>query len=155
MKSQVKPIPDQYRGATPYLCIKDAANGLDFYKRAFGAVETMRMAQPDGRIGHAEIRIGEAPIMLADEFPEIGFRSPRTLGGTPVNILVYVNDVDAFVRRAEQAGAKVTRAPADQFYGDRMASIEDPFDHSWSFATHVEDVPAEKMEKRAASTHAK
>ena len=113
------------------------------------------MAQPDGRIGHAEIRIGEAPIMLADEFPEIGFRSPRTLGGTPVNILVYVNDVDPFVRRAEQAGAKVTRAPADQFYGDRMASIEDPFDHSWSFATHVEDVPAEKMEKRAASTHAK
>lgn|SRR5690606_36019150 len=155
MKSQVKPIPDEYRGATPYLCIRDAASGLDFYKRAFGAVETLRMDHPDGRIGHAEIRIGEAPIMLADEFPEMGFHSPQTLGGTPVNILVYVRDVDALVARAEQAGAKVTRPPADQFYGDRMATLEDPFGHSWSFATHIEDVPAEELRKRAASAHAR
>jgi PhnB protein len=151
MKANVKPIPDEYRGATPYLCVKDAARALDFYKEAFGAREAMRMAQPDGRIGHAEIRIGEAAIMLADEFPEMDFRSPRSLGGSPVNILVYVDDVDALVNRAQRAGAKVTRPVADQFYGDRLGVLEDPFGHSWSFATHVEDVSPEEMRKRAAA----
>jgi PhnB protein len=146
----VQAIPDDYRGATPYLCVKGAAKALAFYAQAFGARETMRIAQPDGRIGHAEIRIGDAPVMLADEFPEMEFRSPQTLGGTPVNIVVYVENVDEFVRRAQAAGATVKRPAADQFYGDRMAVLLDPFGHSWSFATHVEDVSADEMQRRAA-----
>ena len=144
-----QPIPKDYRGATPYLCVKDAARALEFYKQAFGAKETMRMPQGD-KIGHAEIRIGDAPVMLADEFPEMGFRSPQALGGTPVNILVYVEDVDRFVERAVKAGAKVTRAVADQFYGDRLGVLDDPFGHSWSFATHVEDVSPQEMQRRMA-----
>ena len=150
MTSGVKPIPDEYRGATPYLCVNDGARALEFYQKAFGATEVMRIAGPDGKLGHAEIRIGEAPIMLADEHPEMDFRSPHSIGGTPVNILVYVEDVDALVKQAEAAGAQVVRPPADQFYGDRMATLNDPFGHSWSFATHIEDVSAEEMEKRAA-----
>jgi len=147
------PIPADYRGVTPYLCIKDAARALEFYQRAFGARETMRMAQPDGRIGHAEIRIGDAVVMLADEFPEMGFRSPQTLGGSPVNLLVYVQDVDAFVKQAEAAGATVQRPPSDQFYGDRMAVLTDPFGHGWSIATHIEDVPEDEMQRRAQQKH--
>ena len=142
------PIPADYRGATPYICVHDGKHALEFYQRAFGARETMRMAQPDGRIGHAEFRIGDAVIMLADEFPEMGFRSPKTLGGSPVNLLLYVADVDAFVKQAEAAGATVKRPPADQFYGDRMATLKDPYGHVWSIATHVEDVSAEEMERR-------
>ncbi len=142
------PIPADYRGATPYICVHDGKRALEFYQRAFGARETMRMAQPDGRIGHAEFRIGDAVIMLADEFPEMGFRSPKTLGGSPVNLLLYVADVDAFVKQAEAAGATVQRPPADQFYGDRMATLKDPYGHVWSIATHVEDVSAEEMERR-------
>lgn len=149
----VEPIPADYRGATPYLCVKDGASALEFYAKAFGAKETMRMAQPDGRIGHAEIRIGGAPIMLADEFSEMEFRSPQTLGGTPVNILVYVADVDAFVQQAEAAGATIKRPVADQFYGDRVGVLVDPFGHSWTFATHIEDVSPQEMEKRAAAQH--
>jgi PhnB protein len=113
----------------------------------------MRMPMPNGKLGHAELRIGEAPIMLADELPEEEFRSPQSIGGSPVNILVYVNDVDALVQQAEVNGAKVLRAPVDQFYGDRMATLEDPFGHSWSFATHIEDVAPEEIEKRAAAQH--
>jgi PhnB protein len=143
-----QPIPADYRGATPYLCVKDAARALEFYKKAFGAKETMRMPQGD-RIGHAEIRIGAAPIMLADESPDMGFRSPQALGGSPVNILVYVEDVDRFVERAVKAGAKVTRPVADQFYGDRLGVLDDPFGHSWSFATHIEDVSPDEMRRRA------
>lgn len=150
MTTRPDPIPADYRGATPYLCVNDAARALDFYQRAFGARETMRMQQPDGRIGHAEFRLGDAVVMLADEFPEMGFRSPQSLGGTPVNLLVYVPDVDSFVARAEAAGATVHRPAADQFYGDRMASLTDPFGHGWSFATHIEDVSAEEMQRRAA-----
>jgi len=150
MASRVKPIPEEYRGATPYLCVNDGVRALEFYQKAFGAKELMRMAEPNGKIGHAEIRIGEAPIMLADEHPEMQFRSPHSIGGTPVNILVYVNDVDALVKQAEAAGATVVRPPADQFYGDRMATLNDPFGHSWSFATHIEDVSPEEMQKRAA-----
>jgi PhnB protein len=152
-RKKVNPIPKEYRAATPYLSIKDAAHAIEFYKKAFGAREIMRMPHPDGKIGHAEIRIGDAPIMLADEFPEMNFRSPKSLGGTPVNILVYVNDVDAVVGEAVAAGAKLSRPVADQFYGDRVGVLEDPFGHSWSFATHIEDVSAEEMKNRAATQH--
>jgi PhnB protein len=152
-RKKVKPIPDQYRAATPYLCVSDGAQAMEFYQRAFGAKEVMRMAMPNGKLGHAEVKIGDAPIMLADESPEMNFRSPKSIGGTPVNIVVYVKDVDALVQQAESAGAKVVRPPANQFYGDRMATLEDPFGHSWSFATHIEDVPPDEMQKRAAALH--
>jgi len=153
MAAKVKPIPDEYRGATPYLSVPDGERALNFYKQAFGAREVMRVPMAGGKIGHAEIRIGDAPIMLADENPEMNCRSPQSLGGTPVNILVYVNDVDRVVRQAQAAGAKVVRPATDQFYGDRMAMLEDPFGHSWSFATHIEDVAPEEMQKRAAAQH--
>jgi len=151
MAAKVKSIPDEYRGATPYLCVKGAATAIDFYKNAFGAREVMRIAMDEGKIGHAELRVGDAPFMLADEFPEVNFRSLQSIGGTPVNVLIYVDDVDALVKRAESAGAKVLRQPADQFYGDRMATLEDPYGHSWSFATHIEDVSPAEMRKRAAA----
>jgi len=149
MTSKVKPIPDGYRAATPYLCCKGAAQAIEFYRKALGATERMRMAQPDGRIGHAEVKIGEATIMLADEFPEMGFRSPQTLGGSAVGIHVYVEDVDAVAKQAVAAGAKVKRPVADQFYGDRNCTLEDPFGHVWMISTHKEDVSPEEMKKRA------
>ncbi|HEV8723444.1 MAG TPA: VOC family protein [Candidatus Binatia bacterium] len=151
MAAKVKSIPDEYRGATPYLCVRGAAMAIDFYKNAFGAREVMRIAMGEGKIGHAELRVGDAPFMLADEFPEMNFRSPQSIGGTPVNVLIYVDDVDVLVKRAESAGAKVLRQPEDQFYGDRMATLEDPYGHSWSFATHIEDVSPDEMRKRAAA----
>jgi PhnB protein len=151
MNAKVNPIPDEYRGATPYLSVKGAGRAIEYYKNAFGAREVMRIEQPDGRIGHAELRIGAAPIMLADEFPEMNFLSPASLGGTPVNILIYVEDVDALVRRATAEGAKLVRPVADQFYGDRVGVLKDPFGHSWSFAMHVEDVSLEEMKRRAAA----
>ena len=152
MANTVRAIPEGFEGATPYLSIKGAAEAIEFYKKAFGAVETMRMARPDGRIGHAEIKIGKANLMLADEHPEIGFLSPQTLGGTPVSIHIYVEDVDGLAARAEAAGAKVLRPVADQFYGDRSGGFEDPFGHRWHFATHKEDVSSEEMQRRAAAT---
>jgi PhnB protein len=151
MTSRVKPIPEGYHTATPYLIIKDAARAIEFYKKAFGATELMRMAQPDGRIGHAEIRIGDSPIMLADEFPEMGHRSPQSLGGSPVSILLYVEDVDALFNQAVSAGAKVERPVQDQFYGDRIGGVTDPFGHVWYIATHKEEVSPEEMRKRAAA----
>ena len=151
MPAKVNPIPDEYRAATPYLSLSDAARAIDFYKQAFGAREVMRMPAPGGKIGHAEIRIGDAPIMLADECPEMNFRSPQSLGGTPVNIVIYINDVDALVNQAVAAGAKLLRPVQDQFYGDRMGVLQDPFGHSWSFATHIEDVSPEELQKRAAA----
>lgn len=146
----VKPIPDNYPRVTPYLSIDGAAAAIDFYKKAFGATERMRMAAPGGKIGHAEIEIEGGLIMLADEFTDMNFRSPKALGGSPVTMHMYVDNVDAFCARAAAAGAKVLRPVADQFYGDRSCQMEDPFGHTWSFATHIEDVSPEEMQKRAA-----
>lgn len=151
MASTVKAIPDGFEGATPYLCIRDAARAIEFYQQAFGATEVMRLVQPDGRVGHAEIKIGNALVMLADEFPEMGFRSPQALGGSPVTIHVYVADVDAAARQALAAGAQELRPVQDQFYGDRSGQFEDPFGHRWSLATHQEDVSPEEMKRRAAA----
>jgi PhnB protein len=147
----VKPVPDGYHTATPYLIVQGAARALEFYKQAFGATELMRFDGPGGRVGHAEIRIGNSPIMLADEHPEMGARGPRTIGGSPISILLYVEDVDACVARAVAAGATVRRPVKDQFYGDRSGMIEDPFGHVWSIATHTEDVSHEEMQRRAAA----
>jgi PhnB protein len=144
-----KPIPDGYRTATPYLIIHGAADAIEFYKRAFGATELLRMADPQGRVGHAEIKIGDSVIMLADEHPAMGYRGPRSLGGSSVSILLYLENVDAVFERAVRAGAKVQRAVADQFYGDRSGTLEDPFGHVWTVATHVEDVSPEEMQRRA------
>jgi PhnB protein len=145
-----KPIPDNYPRVTPYLAIDGASAAIDFYRKAFGATERMRMGGPEGKIGHAEIEIEGGLIMLADEYPDMEFRSPKTLGGSPVTMHMYVADVDAFCARASAAGATVLRPVADQFYGDRSCQLKDPFGHTWSFATHVEDVSPEEMQKRAA-----
>ena len=146
----VKPIPDGYPRVTPYLAIDGASAAIDFYKKAFGATERMRMNGPDGKIGHAEIEIEGGLIMLADEHPQMDFRSPKTLGGSPVTVHMYVADVDWFCTRAGAAGATILRPVADQFYGDRSCQLGDPFGHKWSVATHVEDVSPEEMQKRAA-----
>jgi PhnB protein len=153
MSTTVKPIPDGYHTVTPYLIIKGAADAIDFYKRAFGATELFRMDQPDGKIGHAEIKIGDSPIMLADESLEMGHRSPQSLGGSPISILLYVEDVDALFNQAVAAGAKIDRPLEDKFYGDRGGSLTDPFGHIWHIATHKEDVTPEEMEKRMAAAH--
>jgi PhnB protein len=150
----VKSVPDGYHTVTPYLIINGAAQALEFYKRAFGAVETVRMPDPKGRIAHAEIKIGDSMVMLADEHHEMGHRGPRTLGGTSVSILLYVPDVDTVFDRAIKAGAKSQRPVADQFYGDRMGTLEDPFGHVWTIGTHIEDVSAEEMKRRMAALHA-
>ena len=144
-----KAIPDGYRTATPYLNFKGAADAIEFYKRAFGATEILRMADPQGRVGHAEIKIGDSVIMLADEHPAMGYRGPRSLGGSSVSILLYLEDVDSVFERALKAGAKAQRPVANQFYGDRSGTLEDPFGHVWTVATHVEDVAPEEMKRRA------
>jgi PhnB protein len=144
----VKPVPDGYHTATPYLIVKNAANAIEFYKKAFGATELMRLPGPGGRIMHAEIKIGNSPIMLADESPEMGHRSPQSLGGTPVSLLLYLNDVDAQFQQALAAGASVQRPLRDEFYGDRTGTVIDPYGHIWSLSTHKEDLSPEQMEKR-------
>ncbi|WHZ16102.1 MAG: Glyoxalase family protein [Nitrospira sp.] len=149
MAGKVNAIPEGYKGATPYLIIKGAARALEFYQKAFGATEIMRIPAPEGKVGHAEIKIGTAIIMLADEFPDMNCKSPQSFGGTPVSIMVYVQDVDRFVKQAVSAGAKVLRPVENKFYGDRAGSLEDPFGHQWHFATHVEDVPPDELAKRA------
>lgn len=145
----VKPIPEGYRNVTPYLVVKGAAAAIDYYKRVFGATERMRMDGPGGTVGHAELEIGDSLVMLADESPDMGFRGPKTIGGTPVSLLAYVENVDEVFKRAVDAGARALRPVEDQFYGDRMGTLEDPFGHVWSIATHVEDVPPAEMQRRS------
>lgn len=153
MPAKVKPVPDGYHTITPYLSIKGAAAAIDFYKKAFGATEVMRMAQPDGRIGHAELRVGDSRVMLADEAPDMDFRSPQAIGATPVHLYMYVNDVDAVVSQAVGAGARVLRPVQDQFYGDRSGTVADPYGHVWHVSTHKEDLSMEEIGKRAAAQH--
>jgi PhnB protein len=144
-----KPIPEGYHSVTPYLIVKGAARAIDFYKQAFGATELVRMDGPDGTIGHAEVKIGDSPVMLADEHPEMGFRSPQTLGGAGVSLMVYVDNVDEVFPRAISAGGKELRPVKDQFYGDRSGTLEDPFGHVWTLSTHVEDLSMDEMVKRS------
>ena len=147
-----KPIPDGYEGITPYLICKNAEAAIDFYKRAFGAEEIVRIGQP-GMVGHAEMRIGKAIFMLADEFPSMGARGPETIGGTPVSLYIYVEDVDSFTQKAIEEGLKVLKPVADQFYGDRSGHFEDPFGHQWGFATHMEDLTPDELDQRAKAMH--
>lgn len=145
----VKPIPQGHHSITPYLIIKGASQAIDFYKRAFGATEDMRMASPDGKVGHAELSVGDSKIMLADEHPEMGHRSPQSIGGTGVSMMLYLEKVDEVFKRAIAAGAKELQPVKDQFYGDRSGTLQDPFGHVWTVATHVEDVPPDEMRRRA------
>lgn len=155
MSGSVKPIPDGYHTATPYLIVQGAAQALDYYKRAFGAIETMRLPGPsEGTVGHAEIRIGDSMLMIADEFPEMGARGPMALGGSPISIVLYVEDVDAVFRQAIAAGGTEVRAVKDQFYGDRSGAVTDPFGHTWYISTHKEDLSIEEIRKRAAAAAA-
>ena len=146
-----KPIPEGYEGATPYLIVNDGDGAIDFYKKAFGATELMRFAEPGGKIGHAELKIGQALVMLADEYPDMGIRGPRAYGGTPVKISLFVPDVDAFAKKAVAAGAKLIQPLQDQFYGDRSGTLLDPFGHKWTIATHKEDLSLEEVRKRASA----
>lgn len=147
----VPPIPEGFHSVTPYLIIRGAAAAIDFYGRAFGATERYRMPMPDGRIGHAEVQIGTSILMLADEAPDQGFKSPQTLGGSPVGLTLYVPDVDAAYRQAIAAGGTSHQEPADQFYGDRTARVLDPFGYEWYLMTHIEDVSHEEMQRRMAA----
>jgi PhnB protein len=149
-----KPIPEGYRTVTPYLAVEDAAEAIDYYERAFGAKERVRMHGPDGKIGHAELEIGDSIVMLSDPFPQASTRPPKELGGTSSSVFLYVEDVDAVVKQAVDEGASITMEVEDQFWGDRFGSITDPFGHSWAIATHVEDVPPEEMEERAKAAMA-
>jgi PhnB protein len=148
----VKPIPSGYHVITPYLVIKGASNAIDFYKKVFGAQVKVRMDDPTTKkVGHAELQIGDSVIMLADEHADMGFRSPQSLGGSPVSLLLYVENVDNVFKGAISAGAKQLRPVMDQFYGDRNGTLEDPFGHIWTIATHVEDVTPEEMKRRMAA----
>jgi len=146
----VQSIPTGYHTVTPYLIVRNAAAALDFYKKAFGAVELMRFPGPGGKLMHAEMKIGDSPVMLADEMPDEGHVGPQTLGGAAVSLMLYVENVDARFAQAVAAGATVKRAVADQFYGDRTGTLADPFGHVWSLATHKEDVSMEEMQRRMA-----
>jgi PhnB protein len=152
--ADVKAIPDGYPRVTPYLCVDGAGDAIEFYSKVFGATERMRMPAPGGKIGHAELQFGDSLIMLADEFPEMDVKGPKAIGGTPVTISVYVEDVDDVFDRAVNAGATAVRAVENQFYGDRSGQFDDPFGHRWSVATHVEDVPPDEMTRRAAEVMA-
>ncbi|MFF9864685.1 VOC family protein [Streptomyces sp. NPDC013953] len=145
----VQPIPEGYPRVTPYLCVDGAAAAIDFYVAVLGAEERMRMPAPDGRIGHAELALGNSVIMLADEFPDMEFRSPKAVGGTPITLHVYVADVDAVFAKALAQGARELSPVKNEFYGDRTGQFEDPYGHRWNIASHIEDVPPDEMEKRA------
>ena len=147
----VKPIPDGYPRVSPYLIVDNAAKAIDFYTQVLGGVERMRMPAPEGRVGHAEITFGTSVVMVADEFPEMGIKSAKTVGGTPVTVALYVEDVDKTFKAALEAGAKELRPVENKFYGDRSGQFEDPFGHRWNVASHVEDVSPEEMGKRAAA----
>jgi len=147
----VKPIPEGYRSLTPYLIVDGASRAIEFYKAVFGATERMRLGAPGGRVGHAELEIGDSLIMLADEHPEIGARGPGAYGGSPVGLHVYVADADAVARKAAAAGAKLVSPLEDKFYGDRSGTIEDPFGHRWYVSTHIEDVPPDEIDRRVAA----
>ncbi len=149
MAKHVSPIPRGYHTATPYLSVRNAAQALEFYKRAFGAEEVMRMNGPQGTVSHAEIKIGDSIVMIAEESASNGLRSPQSLGGSTVSIFLYLNDVDATFKQAVSAGAKSQQPLADMFWGDRYGRLTDPFGHSWSLATHIEDVAPEEMQRRA------
>jgi PhnB protein len=151
MPGKVNAVPDGYHSVIPYMIVDGAAAAIDFYKAAFGATEVLRIPGPDGKIGHAELKIGDSHIMLADEHPQMDALGPKTIGGSPIKVMVYLEDVDGVVDRAVAGGAKIIRAVADQFYGDRTGGIEDPFGHIWYVATHIEDVPMEELQKRAAA----
>lgn len=153
MTGKVKPIPDGYNSLTPYLIVKDGTRALEFYKKAFGATERMRIATPGGKIGHAELRIGDSNVMLADEHPDMGYRAPEAYGGTPISLHLYVEDVDRVFGQALAAGAKQQLPVKDQFYGDRSGTLQDPFGHVWMIATHKEDLSPEEMTKRTAAAH--
>jgi PhnB protein len=144
-----KPIPEGYHTVSPYLAVEDAAAAIEFYKRAFGAKERVRMDAPGGKIGHAELEIGDSVVMLSDPFPQSSTKPPKELGGTSTSVMLYVEDVDEVFKQAVDAGAKVTMEVENQFWGDRFGSVTDPFGHAWSIATHVEDVPPEEIEERA------
>ena len=149
-----KPIPEGYHSLTTYLTVDNAAEAIEYYKRVFGAKERMRMDGPEGKIGHAELEIGDSLVMLSDPFPQATSKSPKELGGTTGGVFMYVEDVDAVVKQAVDAGATVTMDVADQFWGDRFGSVRDPFGHEWSIATHVEDVPPDQMAERAKAAMA-
>jgi len=146
--SSMKAIPEGYHNVTPYLYVRSAASAIDFYKSAFGATEIMRMPASNGKIMHAELRIGDSIVMLADENPQTGVMSPQTIGGFSMGLLLYLENVDAVIQKAVESGAKLLRPIKDQFYGDRSGSVLDPFGHMWTVATHVEDVSPEEMRKR-------
>jgi len=150
--ANVKPIPDGYHSVTPYLIINGATKALDFYKKAFGATEMFRM-EHEGKIGHAEIKIGDSPVMLADEQPAMGYVGPEKLGNSPVSLMIYVEDVDKVYKQAISSGGTELKAVQDQFYGDRSGTLKDPFGHVWHIATHKEDVSPAEMEKRIAAAH--
>ena len=154
MSKKVQAIPEGYHSITPYLVIRKAADAIDFYKKAFDAVELYRMAGPDGGIAHAEIRIGDSPIMICDENPQMGAQSPQALGGSPANLFLYVEDVDAAFRKAVGAGASATMPPEDMFWGDRYGKITDPYGHEWSMATHIEDLSPDELQERARAAFA-
>jgi PhnB protein len=149
-----KPVPEGYHTLTPYLTLENAAEAIEFYKSAFGAEERMRMEAPGGKIGHAELAIGDSLLMLADAFPQSTTRPPSELGATTGGVFMYVEDVDAVVERAVKNGATVTMEVADQFWGDRFGSVTDPYGYSWSIATHIEDVPPAEMAERAKAAMA-
>lgn len=149
MPAKIKSIPDGYHTVTPYLIVTNTDKAIEFYKEAFGATESMRLTSPDGKVMHAEIKIGDSPVMLCDECPDWNALSPQTIGGTAVSIMLYLEEVDTVIDRAVAAGATLTMPVADQFWGDRMGTISDPFGHKWTIATHIEDVSAEEITVRS------